>query len=89
VLLTLSRGAITRNGAVSRIPHVPLNCCSKRGAHADPPYQSLHGGLFGWLVLLARYDAAKDAKILVLRHEVTVLYQQVAGRSRTMLTVPC
>jgi hypothetical protein len=25
--------------------------------------------VFGWLVLLARSDAAKDAEILVLRHE--------------------
>jgi putative transposase len=34
--------------------------------------------LFGWLVLLARSDGAKDAKMLMLRHELAVLRRQVA-----------
>jgi putative transposase len=29
--------------------------------------------VFGWLVFLARSDAAKDAEILILWHEVAVL----------------
>jgi putative transposase len=29
--------------------------------------------VFGWLMLLARSQASKDAEIMVLRHEVAVL----------------
>jgi hypothetical protein len=34
--------------------------------------------VFGWLVLLGRGQASKDAGIMVLRHEVMVLRRQVA-----------
>jgi hypothetical protein len=33
--------------------------------------------VFGWLALLARSDRAKDAEILILRHQITVLQRQV------------
>jgi hypothetical protein len=33
--------------------------------------------VFGWLALLARSDRAKDAEILILRHQVAVLRRQI------------
>jgi len=33
--------------------------------------------VFGWLVLLSRSQASKDAEIMVLRHEVAVLRRQL------------
>jgi hypothetical protein len=37
--------------------------------------------LVGWMVLLARWQADKDAEILVLRHQLAVLQRQV-GRPK-------
>jgi putative transposase len=39
--------------------------------------------VFGWLVLLGRSQASKDAEIMVLRHEMMVLRRQVARRAQT------
>ena len=33
--------------------------------------------MFGWLALLVRSDRAKDAEILILRHQVAMLQRQV------------
>ena len=39
--------------------------------------------VFGWLVLLGRSQASKDAEIMVLRHEVMMLQRQ-AARPRSL-----
>lgn len=45
--------------------------------------------VFSWLVLLTRSDAAKDAEILVLRHETAVLWRQVDRPRPGWADVPC
>jgi putative transposase len=45
--------------------------------------------LAGWMVLLARSAASKDAELLVLRQEVAVLRRQHPGRGWTGLTGRC
>jgi len=36
--------------------------------------------VFGWLVLLGRSEASKDAEIMILRHEAAVLRPDLAQR---------
>jgi len=42
--------------------------------------------LCGWLVLLGRSSASKNAELLVLRHEVAVLRRHIPGPGWTGLT---
>jgi len=44
--------------------------------------------LCGWLVLLGRSSASKNAELLVLRHEVTVLAAPIPGPGSTGPTGP-
>jgi putative transposase len=44
--------------------------------------------LCGWLVLLGRSSASKDAELLVLRHEVAVLRRTSRGPGWTGPTAP-
>ena len=44
--------------------------------------------LCGWLVLLGRWPASKNAELLVLRHEVAVLRRTIPGPNWTGPTAP-
>jgi hypothetical protein len=52
--------------------------CGKIAVRVCPSAVFDHGPGFGWLALLGRSQASKDAEIMVLRHEVMVLRRQVA-----------
>ena len=45
--------------------------------------------VLSWLALLATSDAAKDAEILTLRHEVAVLRRANPDQPSPGPTVPC
>jgi len=42
--------------------------------------------VFGWLMLLARSDAAKDAEIVVLRHEIADTMNELVAQKVTFRT---
>src|SRR5260370_36452695 len=44
--------------------------------------------VFGWLVLLGRSEASKNAEILVLRHEVAALARLLPAVLRARLVTP-
>jgi hypothetical protein len=51
--------------------------CARIGARGFSSAYLIAIRVFGWLVLLGRGQASKNAEIMILRHEVTVLRRQV------------
>jgi hypothetical protein len=51
--------------------------CARIAVHGSSSAHLIVTRVFGWLALLGRGQASKDAEIMVLRHEVAVLRRQV------------
>jgi hypothetical protein len=67
---------------------VGLTCCSPVDAYGHPLIYLFMVWVLGWLVLLARSGAAKDAEIVMLRHEIAILRRQVARPRQNWATAP-
>ena len=63
---SLFRGRNARPGRPCAVPKLSAGptCCFTLGSRAHPPGLPVHGRVFGWLVLLARSDSAKDVEIM-------------------------
>jgi hypothetical protein len=46
-------------------------------------------GVFGWLVLLGRCQASKDAETMILRHEIIAPRRRSPGGGRAFVACSC